>query len=155
MDTIIVLLVLVLPTIFSLIGKKFEAAAEEGDAEAKPKAEAETGGNRNGEMADAMKKLAEIFGLDDPSRTKTNEDRFPMPSSPFDEMDEYEDVAEEPSDVEMPLPAAVREVQVQTRAAACHQQVQEQQHEVKRHRETIDPKKLVIYSEIMKPKFLE
>lgn len=164
MDTIIVLLVLVLPTIFSLIGKKFEAAAEEGDAEAKPKAETETGGNGNGEMADAMKKLAEIFGLDDPSRTKTNEDRFPMPSSPFDEMDEYEDVEEneqpayqqpESAHVEMPKPAPVSDVQIHARAAAFRQQMSEQAEAKKRHRETIDPKKLVIYSEIMKPKFLE
>ena len=141
MDTIIVLLVLVLPTIFSLIGKKFEAAAKEGDAEAG----SGTDGKVGGDIADTMKKLAEMFGLEDPSATEVNGDG----------MDEYEDAKEEPSDVEMPLPAAVSEVQVQTRAAACHQQVQEQQHEVKRHRETIDPKKLVIYSEIMKPKFLE
>lgn len=178
MDTVIVVLFLLLPTIFGLIGKKFEAAGEEGESE---------GGQPQSEPYDPMKKLAELLGMENPSgsETEANEDRFPMPDvfaedsveedepidvAPVDEEPVYreparpepvyceparpEPVRPQPVFVETPRPVAETEVQKRARLAALKSQIVQQEEE-KKQREVIDPKKLVIYSEIMKPKFLE
>ena len=162
MDTVIVVLFLLLPTIFGLIGKKFEAAGEEGESE----------GETQPQPTDPMKKLAELLGMEDPSgsETEANEDRFPMPDvfaedsveedepvdvAPVDEEPVYrEPVRPQPVFVETPRPVAETEVQKRARLAALKSQIVQQEEE-KKQREVIDPKKLVIYSEIMKPKFLE
>jgi hypothetical protein len=163
MDTIIVVLFLLLPTIFGMIGKKFEAAGEEGETE---------GQQPQAEPYDPMKKLAEMLGLDDPTKSSTeaNEDRFPMPDVFSDDEEEGEEdgeeepvyqepvrpepVYQEKVVVETPRPAAVTEVQMRARLAAMKTQAVVQE-EKKKQKMEIDPKKLVIYSEIMKPKYLE
>lgn len=163
MDTIIVVLFLLLPTIFGVIGKKFEAAGKEGENE----------GETQSQPTDPMKKLAELLGMENPteSSTEANEDRFPMPdifSEDSVEEDEPVDVAPvheepvytapvrpEPAVVaETPRPVAATEVQQRARLAAMKSQIAQQEEE-KKQKMVIDPKKLVIYSEIMKPKFSE
>ncbi len=174
MDTIIVVLFLLLPTIFGMIGKKFEAAGEEGESE---------GQQPQAEPYDPMKKLAEMLGLDDPTKSSTeaNEDRFPMPDVFSEDEEEGEEDGEEDEPVyqepvrpepvysepvrpepvyqehvvvEKPKPVVMTEVQQRARMAAIKSQLVQQEEEKKQKME-IDPKKLVIYSEIMKPKFLE
>ena len=182
MDTVIVVLFLLLPTIFGLIGKKFEAAGEEGESQ----------GETQPQPTDPMKKLAELLGMEDPSgsETEANEDRFPMPDvfaedsaeedEPVDVAPVYEEpvyreparpepvycepvrpepvrpepVRPQPVFVETPRPVAETEVQKRARLAALKSQIVQQEEE-KKQREVIDPKKLVIYSEIMKPKYTE
>lgn len=139
MDTIIIVLFLLLPTIFGLIGKKFQAAAQDGTQPT------ESGENGKGDLAETMKKLSEMFGMEETAGQDVNEDRFPMPDEP---------VAVEPVSAGRPNTPAATEVQNRARAAAFRHHLAEQTVQPK-HKETIDPKKLVIYSEIMKPKYLE
>ena len=161
MDTITVLLFLLLPAIFGLIGKKFEAAAEEGQSEGEV------------QPSDPMKTLAQMLGLDEPADSSDGElhkDSFPMPNVlsedteedvPIDVAPTYEEpVYDEPARPEpvycepvRPEPV-VSEVQQRARLSALKSQLAQQEEE-KKQKEVIDPKKLVIYSEIMKPKYLE
>ena len=166
MDTIIVLLFLLLPTIFGLIGKKFEAAGEEGESE---------GGQPQSEPYDPMKKLAEMLGMDDPKPSVFSEDdeededdEEPIDVAPAYDEPVYEEpvrpepvycepvrpepVYQEPV-VEKPRKEEMSEVQQRARLAALRAQLAQQEEGKKKPKEVIDPKKLVIYSEIMKPKF--
>ena len=148
MSTITVLLFLLLPAIFGLIGKRFEAAAEEGQNEADGQ-----------QPSDPMKTLAELLGLDDPKESSDGEvhkDSFPMPEVLSEDPEPLrpEPVVPDPVVVQTPAPE-VSEVQQRARLVALKSQLAQQEEQQEKPKEVIDPKKLVIYSEIMKPKYLE
>ena len=108
MDSIIGLLFLILPVLFSLVGKKLETAAKNG-SEGVPQGQPHE--------EDDAPELTEVF----PAIKKCV----------------FEDEAPAPKPQKVVKPFKTKE-------------------KVEPHkRETIDPKKLVIYSEIMKPKYLE
>lgn len=108
MDEIIGLLFLVVPVIFSLIGKKLEKASEGKPADGLPQADLQDAGPQPEESSRETFRRVEPFKSD---------------------------------------------VQVKARTKAFRPSVRED--EKPRKKDPIDPKKLVIYSEIMKPKFTE
>ena len=120
MDSIIGLLFLILPVLFSLVGKKLETAAKNGSQ-----------GRPQGQPHD--------------------EDDAPELTEVFPTIRKY--VFEEEGERTVPRPApaqAPAHAPMQKKAAKPYKA----EEDVKpRKREAIDPKKLVIYSEIMKPKF--
>ena len=126
MDSIIGLLFLILPVLFSLVGKKLETAAKNG-SQGRPQ------GQPHDE--DDAPELTEVF----PTIRKYV----------FEE--EGERTVPRPAPAPAPAPAqAPAHAPMQKKAAKPYKA----EEDVKpRKREAIDPKKLVIYSEIMKPKF--
>jgi hypothetical protein len=125
METIIGLLFILLPVIFNLIGKKLE---------------------KSGKAAGAsrMRDIAKALGSD--------EDDNPDPAEV-----QAETVAVQPAPVEVQprtfmveaQPAVSRIAPKKVKPAAAVKNVSD------KRKEKIDPKKLVVYSEIMKPKFTE
>ena len=150
MDTILILLLVLTPSIFGLISKKFEAAAKEGEEGQEDQGTREVPQPQSDEPYDPMKKLAEIFGMDLPQTSfeeESSEESYESSSeSSCDES--YEKVVEEAT-------PAVTEIQQRVKLAALKNQVEQEEEEKKKAKEAIDPKKLVIYSEIMKPKYLD
>ena len=137
METIITLLFILLPFIFKLIGKKFEQAGES-------------------EKAEKMREFADIFGKDDDddeTEVKFDDDGQVIDVPPVIVTPVQTYVAP----VVPPAPVMTENVVRQTAAKKpvvrkkpiLEEEVQE------RKGEKIDPKKLVIYSEIMKPKYTE
>jgi len=148
METIIGLLFILLPVIFKLIGKKLETAGHQ-------------------DAAGKLRKLAETLG---------NEDDSHQDDDPDDEMDDEVFI---PRTVPVPIVTAQPEVKPVAKqvAQSCMQDnvtmsvakpkpsvagakpsvtVRKQvilNEEPKKRKEKIDPRKLVIYSEIMKPKY--
>ena len=124
METILGLLLIILPVIFKLIGKKLEQSGK-------------------AEKAEKLKKVAEAF-VDDKEDT------------PFQDW-----FNTKPEDKEVPVmhpepvPAAQPQYveKVEKQVTVRKPILQEEDDTVKG--EKIDPKKLVIYSEIMKPKYTE
>lgn len=131
METIIGLLFILLPVIFNLIGKKLEKSGKTAGA---------------GKMRD----IAKALGADE-------SEPEPMAVHP-------EPVAAQPAPVEVrsvPVevqprtfmneaqPSVSRIAQKKVKPAVAVKNVPD------KHKEKIDPKKLVVYSEIMKPKFTE
>lgn len=126
METIFGLLLILLPVIFKLIGKKFEQSGK-------------------AEKAEKLKKIADVFG-DDGEENPFKEWLNAKPET------EAEDVPErhpEPVPATQPQYTEKVEKQVAVRKPVL---LEEDKTEKK---EKIDPKKLVIYSEIMKPKYTE
>ena len=138
METIIALLFVLLPIIFKLIGKKFEQAGQP-------------------QRAEQMREFAELFGTDDdeaevrhdddgqvvdvPPVTVTPVQTYARPVvTPSSVMTEnvVRQTTSKKKPVKKPVKKPILEEEVQTRKG-----------------EKIDPKKLVIYSEIMKPKYTE
>ena len=139
METVILLLFALLPVIFKLIGKKFEQAG-------------------NPEVAERMRKIAQALGEADENKKE--------PEVEYDEEGHITEIVEPvvpvqtpfvmPIPVVKPEPVVTENVVRQTapkkkpvRKPILEEAVPE------RKGEKIDPKKLVIYSEIMKPKYTE
>ena len=142
METIIGLLFILLPLIFKLIGKKFEQAGQS-------------------ERAEKMREIAQtLSGGDD------DDEDDPWELDDDGQVTEVRPAAPAPV---APTPVVVRPVQPvqQTVAENVTRQTTSRpkptvkakrpilEEETKKKGEKIDPKKLVIYSEIMKPKFTE
>lgn len=129
METIIGLLFILLPVIFKLIGKKLETAGHQ-------------------DAAGKLRKLAETLGSEDDSH---------QDDDPDDEMDDKVFI---PRTAPAPIVTAQPEVKPVAKpsvaAAKPSVTVRKQvilNEEPKKRKEKIDPRKLVIYSEIMKPKY--
>lgn len=142
METIIGLLFILLPLIFKLIGKKFEQAGQS-------------------ERAEKMREIAQtLSGGDD------DDEDDPWELDDDGQVTEVRPAAPAPV---APTPVVVRPVQSvqQTVAENVTRQTASRpkptvkakrpilEEDTKKKGEKIDPKKLVIYSEIMKPKFTE
>ena len=142
METIIGLLFILLPLIFKLIGKKFEQAGQS-------------------ERAEKMREIAQtLSGGDD------DDEDDPWELDDDGQVTEVRPAAPAPV---APTPVVVRPVQPvqQTVTENVTRQTTSRpkptvkakrpmlEEETKKKGEKIDPKKLVIYSEIMKPKFTE
>ena len=142
METIIGLLFILLPLIFKLIGKKFEQAGQS-------------------ERAEKMREIAQTLrGGDD------DDEGDPWELDDDGQVTEVRPAAPAPV---APTPVVVRPVQSvqQTVTENVTRQTTSRpkptvkakrpilEEETKKKGEKIDPKKLVIYSEIMKPKFTE
>ncbi len=139
-DIIITVLALTLGLGFKVIEKKLKSAG-------KP---AKAGG---------FKELADLFG-------EEGAEVFP-PVTPSEELQEYQDepippfVAEEKQQVRVPEPELVKPVTVSSAPveeaprSVNPVEVPILEEEEPEHKEKIDPKKLIVYSEIMKPKYLE
>ena len=131
METIIGLLFILLPVIFKLIGKKFEQSGKT-------------------DKADVLKELAKAFGEDGGDAE---------PEVEYDDDGQIINVPPKPKIVTPPAPKprfmdekpkiAVEGVKSISRRPMLLEE------EPKKKREKIDPKKMVVYSEIMKPKFEE
>lgn len=148
METIIGLLFILLPVIFKFIGKRLEQSGQS-------------------EKAGKFKKIAEKLNGDEEVETpvfdwlsdEPDEEPFEEPEMPFEE-------PVKPAPVVIPVPAEPQihlweaEAQPVSKKKIKHAQKSVKarkpmlEEEVpQKKREKIDPKKLVIYSEIMKPKY--
>lgn len=144
METIIGLLFILLPVIFKFIGKRFEQSGQS-------------------EKAGKFKKIAEKLNGDEEVETPIfnwlSEEPDEDPEMPFEE-------PVKPAPVVIPVPAEPQihlweaEAQPVSKKKIKHAQKSVKarkpmlEEEVpQKKREKIDPKKLVIYSEIMKPKY--
>lgn len=136
METLIALLFILLPVIFKLIGKKFEQAG-------------------NPDAAERMRKIAEVLGSSEEKDDEPSDEpevfTAPapvVPPSPFvtTPLPVTENVVRQTAPKAAPKPAS------KPKPAARKPILQE---DAQKKGEKIDPKKLVIYSEIMKPKYTE
>lgn len=122
METVIGLLIVLVPLIFQLIGKSLEKAGKTSSA-------------------DKMKKVAELFGGEE------TEEPAPVASvPPVPPVQPVQPVRK------TQRPKAPAPVKTKKRTAPMAPVLDEKQPS---SHEKIDPKKLVVYSEIMKPKYLE
>lgn len=129
METILGLLLVLLPLVFKLVEKKLKASGKV-------------------ETAEKVHEWAEMFGKDeDWEKDDEDEDDTPsvQPAAPARPVEAPKVVSLQPRTRPEPAKPAVR-----TRVKATMPAVVEDDTKKK---EKIDPKKLVIYSEIMKPKF--
>lgn len=124
METIIGLLFILLPVIFKLIGKKLEQSGKTGQAE-------------------TLRKITEALGEEVRAEEEYDDEghiiHFP------------EQPAVVPAASAEPV-APVRIVQEEGRLSIARKSLLAEEEE-NRKKDKIDPKKLVIYSEIMKPKY--
>ena len=139
METIIGLLFILLPVIFKLIGKKFEQSGKT-------------------DKADVLKELAKAFGEDGGDAELQVE---------YDDDGQIINVPPMPKIVTPPAPKVANAPATKPRFMAEKSKMTVEgvksisrkpmllEEEPKKKREKIDPKKMVIYSEIMKPKFEE
>ena len=128
METIIGLLFILLPFIFKLIGKKLEQAGKS-------------------ETADKMKEFAQYIGTDEEQQEEVFTQEEHMTVDP---------VVEPVIPVIEPVRMTVTEnVQRQVPPAPKQTRKPILFEEPEKKAEKIDPKKLVVYSEIMKPKYTE
>ena len=147
METIIGLLFILLPFIFKLIGKKFEQSGQT-------------------DKAGKMRELAKALGSDDDSEDNPFKGFFeekPELEVEYDDdgqIVEVKPVQPKPIPVVTPEPRTVQFTEVvnrTTRPKAARPLPKRpallEEETPKKKGEKIDPKKLVIYSEIMKPKF--
>ena len=134
METIIALLFVLLPLIFKLIGKKFEQAGQS-------------------ERAERMRKIAQALGEDDEVEHDDDGQVVNVPPVQVVPVQTYvrpTPVVQTPSVAENEVrQTASKKKPVVHKKPILEEDVRE------RNSEKIDPKKLVIYSEIMKPKFTE
>ena len=138
METIIALLFVLLPIIFKLIGKKLEKSGVT-------------------DQAERMRRIAEALGAD--------EDEAPIAEwlkeheREMAQEHEREMVQEEPVKVPKLVKPDVKPVEkfVPRNAVPASQRKKKPilNEEKPKNREKIDPKKLIVYSEIMKPKYTE
>lgn len=138
MDTIITILVIVLAMVFKVVEKKLKNAG-------------------NQKSADRMKELAEIFGADQEVFPTVQ----PMPAAepqPVTSEERREEFSEEPlrpvEPIKIKEPHAAPQ-KVQKKVQKKDKKAPILLEEEPKKRTKIDPKKLVVYSEIMKPKYLE
>ena len=154
MEVLLPLLFILLPFIFKLIGKKLEQAGNMDQAEKMRKIAKALGGNED-EESNAPK-----FFMED------NEDAEPDDDVKYDDDGNITEVFPKPETYYMPTdrvaPFFTFTENVERQTAPKTAQVQKPkskpillEEDTKERREKIDPKKLVIYSEIMKPKFTE
>ena len=135
METIIGLLFILLPFIFKLIGKKLEKAGKS-------------------ETADKMKKFAQYIGTDDEQQEEVFTQEEHMTVDPV--VEPVIPVVEPVVPVIEPVRMTVTEnVQRQVPPAPKQTRKPILFEEPEKKAEKIDPKKLVVYSEIMKPKYTE
>ena len=135
METIIGLLFILLPLIFKLIGRKLEKAGQ-------------------AEKAGQLKELAEMIGGEDETpATQT------WHTDPVFELEPEPEPQPEPEQVApVVVMEPVKHVPVKQAAVKPSVKVKPKKvalEEKKEKKEKIDPKKLVLYSEIMNPKFNE
>ena len=135
METIIALLFVLLPIIFKLIGKKFEQAGQP-------------------QRAEQMREFAELFGSDDDETEVIHDDDgqvVDVPPVTVTPVRTYTRpvVSPEPVVTENVVRQTASKKKPVTKKPILEEEVQT------RKGEKIDPKKLVIYSEIMKPKYTE
>ena len=134
METIIALLFVLLPIIFKLIGKKFEQAGQP-------------------QRAEQMREFAELFGSDDDETEVIHDDDGQVVDVPPVTVTPVQTYVRP---VVPPAPAVTENVVRQTVSKPRPVKKPILEEEVpQRKGEKIDPKKLVIYSEIMKPKYTE
>ena len=154
MEVLLPLLFILLPFIFKLIGKKLEQAGNIDQAEKMRKIAKALGGNED-EESNAPK-----FFMED------NEDAEPEDDVEYDDDGNITEVFPKPVTYYMPTdrvaPFFTFTENVERQTAPKTAQAQKpkakpilMEEDTKERREKIDPKKLVIYSEIMKPKFTE
>ncbi len=135
METIIGLLFILLPVIFNLIGKRLEKSGKQ-------------------DTAARMREIAKTLGGDDEDGWLTEEKDVETDERQSPVVPEPAKVVVEPTPVHVaPKPVApamenVKRTTVKPKKAFLEETEPEK-------REKIDPKKLVIYSEIMKPKYTE
>lgn len=164
MDVLIPLLFILLPFIFKLIGKKLEQAGNMDQAEKMRKIAKALGGNEDEEESNAPK-----FFMEDNEEAEHEDDVeydddgnitevFPKPVvappppkpvtyyMPTDRVAPFFTMTENVERQNAPKP-------VQAQKPKAKPVLLEE--ETNERREKIDPKKLVVYSEIMKPKFTE
>ena len=148
METIIGLLFILLPFIFKLIGKKFEQSGQT-------------------DKAGKMRELAKALGSDDDSEERPFKGFFDEESDPEVEYDDDGQIVEvkpvqpvkpKPVPVVTPEPRTMSYAEIVQRTTKPMKPLKKQpvlleEETSKKKGEKIDPKKLVIYSEIMKPKF--
>lgn len=150
METIIGLLFILLPVIFKLIGKKFEQSGQT-------------------DKAGKMRELAKALGSDDDSEDNPFKGFFDEESDPEVEYDDDGQIVEvkpvqpiqpKPVPVVTPEPRTMSYTEVVQRTTKTmnvkpmkKKAILLEEETSKKKGEKIDPKKLVIYSEIMKPKF--
>ena len=144
MEVLLPLLFILLPFIFKLIGKKLEQAGNIDQAEKMRKIAKALGGNED-EESNAPK-----FFMED------NEDAEPVVAPPPPKPVTYY----MPTDRVAPFFTFTENVERQTAPKTAQAQKPKAkpillEEDTNERREKIDPKKLVIYSEIMKPKFTE
>ena len=135
METIIALLFILLPLIFKLIGKKFEQAGQP-------------------HRAEQMREFAELFGSDDDETEVRHDDDGQVVDVPPVTVTPVHTYVRP---VVHPTPAVTENVVRQTaskKKPVTKKPILEEDVQVRKG-EKIDPKKLVIYSEIMKPKYTE
>jgi len=137
METIIGLLFILLPVIFRLIGKKFEQSGQS-------------------EKAGKFKKMAEALTGDEEEETPIMDW---ISEEPVQEPEEPETVVTSaPVTPQIHLwetetmPVVKKKVKPVQKSVKVKKPMLEEE-TAQRKREKIDPKKLVIYSEIMKPKY--
>lgn len=148
METIIGLLFILLPVIFKLIGKKFEQSGQT-------------------DKAGKMRELAKALGSDDDSEDNPFKgffDEKPELEVEYDddgqivEVKPVQPVKPKPIPVVTPEPRTMSYTEAVQRTTKPMKPLKKQpvlleDETSKKKGEKIDPKKLVIYSEIMKPKF--
>ena len=148
METIIGLLFILLPVIFKLIGKKFEQSGQT-------------------DKAGKMRELAKTLGSDDDSEDNPFKgffDEKPELEVEYDddgqivEVKPVQPVKPKPIPVVTPEPRTMSYTEAVQRTTKPMKPLKKQpvlleEETSKKKGEKIDPKKLVIYSEIMKPKF--
>ena len=148
METIIGLLFILLPVLFKLIGKKFEQSGQT-------------------DKAGKMRELAKALGSDDDSEDNPFKgffDEKPELEVEYDddgqivEVKPVQPVKPKPIPVVTPEPRTMSYTEAVQRTTKPMKPLKKQpvlleEETSKKKGEKIDPKKLVIYSEIMKPKF--
>lgn len=155
METIIGLLVILLPLIFKLIGKKFEQAGQPGRADKMREIAQALGGGEDEDDDDPFKDWLEgrtgrevVVERDDDGQI--TEVRPVVPVAP---------VVVQPVQPVQPVRQAVTENVTRQATSRPKPTVKAKrpmlEEDTKKKGEKIDPKKLVIYSEIMKPKYTE
>lgn len=136
METIIGLLFVLLPVIFKLIGKKLEQSGKDQKAEAM----------RN--LAKQLEGEDDDFWLDSPETKSEDKQEIVLDSVPeAPKVIVVEPVVTE-NVVRQTLPVRPKASSKKTKPILVEEKTEKK-------REKIDPKKLVIYSEIMKPKYNE
>ena len=137
METIIALLFVLLPVILKLIGKKFEKAGQS-------------------ERAEKMREIAELFGKDDDDSEVEHDDDGQVVNVPPVQVVPVQTDARPDAASSKPVVSenVVRQTMTKSKPSSRKKPLLVEEEQGKKG-EKIDPKKLVIYSEIMKPKYTE
>lgn len=137
METIIALLFVLLPVILKLIGKKFEKAGQS-------------------ERAEKMREIAELFGKDDDDSEVEHDDDGQVVNVPPVQVVPVQTDARPDAASSKPVVSenVVRQTMTKSKPSSRMKPLLVEEEQGKKG-EKIDPKKLVIYSEIMKPKYTE